>query len=422
MRTNTLRLLSLMAMVVLVGCQGESSAVEEPIEARHSSKDGQGGADNGETSATETAILGGGCFWCVESDFEKCPGVIDVVSGYSGGQSKSPNYEDYAAGGHVEVVRVTYDPSKVTFPGLVEWLIKHSDATDPDGSFADRGPQYRPIVFFDTEQQQQATEKTVEDVDAMGVYDKPIAIDIEPSQKFWAAEDYHQDYHTKSLIKYEFYRYQSGRDAFISKHWGDRASKLELPESKPAESERDPVQVKDQDGDSVSKAAGSESVSSDNESPKKPWQDFRKPGEAEMRRTMTPLQYQVTQEDGTEPPFDNEYWDNQQAGIYVDIVSGEPLFSSADQFHSGTGWPSFVQPLDAKFIKLQADNTLLSTRTEVRSKLADSHIGHVFNDGPPARGGKRYCLDSAALRFIPKDQMKAEGYAEYVGDAEKPQE
>ncbi len=229
MHTKISLALPLVLATFLAGCSSESVAVDQPIAARRVSNEDE---DDTDTMASDTAILGGGCFWCVESDLEKCHGVTDVVSGYSGGSSKSPTYENYAAGGQIEVVEVTYDPSKVTFAGLVEWLIKHSDPTDPGGSFADRGPQYRPVVFYSDEQQQQAAEKVIEDVDKMGVYDKPIAIDVEPRQKFWPAEDYHQDYHKKSFVKYDFYRYKSGRDAFIAKHWSDRAGKLELPESK----------------------------------------------------------------------------------------------------------------------------------------------------------------------------------------------
>ncbi|TWU16403.1 Peptide methionine sulfoxide reductase MsrA 2 [Allorhodopirellula heiligendammensis] len=216
------------------GCHRGSAVVDGPVE----SKRARGDSLSSEAApAYATAMLGGGCFWCVESDFEKCPGVEDVVSGYSGGASKAPTYETYAAGGHVEVVEVTYDPTVVTFAGLVEWLIKHSDPTDPSGSFADRGSQYRPVVFYDNEQQQQAAQEVIAKIDQMGIYEKSIAIDLEPREKFWPAEDYHQDYHRKSLVKYDYYRYQSGRDAFITEHWGDRAGKLELPESKPSSSD-----------------------------------------------------------------------------------------------------------------------------------------------------------------------------------------
>ncbi len=175
-------------------------------------------------------------------------------------------------------------------------------------------------------------------------------------------------------------------------------------------------------GDGSVGSSRSEVDSDEKDIAKQPWTDFKKPTEAKLKQDLTEIQYSVTQQDGTEPAFMNEYWDNKGSGIYVDVVSGEPLFSSADKYKSGTGWPSFVQPLDAQFIVLREDNTLLSARTEVRSKLADSHVGHVFEDGPTDRGGKRWCMNSAAMRFVAKDQMKAEGYGKYLSDVSEAKE
>ncbi|MGR9116992.1 MAG: peptide-methionine (R)-S-oxide reductase MsrB [Gammaproteobacteria bacterium] len=146
---------------------------------------------------------------------------------------------------------------------------------------------------------------------------------------------------------------------------------------------------------------------------------FKKPPQEELKHTLTPLQFEVTQQEGTERPFVNDYWNNKQAGIYVDVVSGEPLFSSLDKYDSGTGWPSFTKPINTDSIKTRIDSSLFSTRTEVRSRFADSHLGHVFDDGPIQAGGKRYCMNSAALRFIPVEKLKESGYGEYLELFEK---
>ncbi|HEY4522538.1 MAG TPA: peptide-methionine (R)-S-oxide reductase MsrB [Candidatus Paceibacterota bacterium] len=327
---------------------------------------------------TKTAIFGGGCFWCTESDFEKVPGVTDVVSGYSGGTAENPTYENYVAGGHREVVLVTYDPSAVSFAGLVEYLIKHSDPTDPDGSFYDRGREYAPAVYYETSAEKAAAEQVIARVDALKVFDKPIAVAVLSHAPFYPAEEYHQDYYRKNYVKYSYYRNASGRDAFIELHWG-------LGPHLPA-----PV------------------------APNSRWQNFKKPSDAELRAALTPIQYEVTQEGGTERAFDNEYWDEHRDGIFVDIVSGEPLFSSRNKFDSGTGWPSFTRPIESASIVLTDDQSYGIARTEVRSRYADSHLGHVFKDAPPELGGIRYCMNSVALRFIPKESLSAEGYGNYL--------
>jgi len=402
----------------VIGCQQDSVITGNIQDAVGVSHADEGLNADSQRVDSATAILAGGCFWCVESDFAKLPGVRDVVSGYSGGRTANPTYENYANGGHVEVVKVTYDPEKVSYTGLVEWLVKHSNPTDADGSFGDRGPQYRPVIYYENESEKEAAESVIAKINAMDIYDQRLAVQVAQREKFWPAEEYHQDYAKNSLVKYNCYRYQSGRDAFIEKHWGDHAKKLELTGSIPAGQEKTAADetLNSAPGD----ASGKKDKTNSDESANPPWQDFLKPSDIELRRELSDIQYEVTQENGTEMAFQNEYWDNKEAGIYVDLLSEEPLFSSTDKYKSGTGWPTFVRPLDSNFISLKEDNTLLTSRTEVRSEIANSHLGHVFNDGPPQRGGKRWCMNSAAMKFIPKDKMKAKGYGQYVTLVETP--
>jgi len=333
-----------------------------------------------------TAILAGGCFWCVESDLQKYNGVINVISGYAGGTGENPTYSDYAERGFREVVEVTYDPTKVSYGNLVEYVIRHSDATDPSGSFYDRGLQYTSAAYYSTIEEKMEAEAVVKKIDALKVYEKPLSLYIVPVVKFWPAEDYHQDYAEKNPIRYSYYRSGSGRDTFIKKHWENSTI---IKENKNMET---------------------------NQITNKPWENFVKPSDAELKSKLTPIQYSVTQKNGTERPFDNVYDENHEEGIYVDIVSGEPLYFSKDKYDSGTGWPSFVKPISDKAIVLKVDKGFFSTRTEVRSPIADSHLGHVFDDGPQDRGGKRYCMNSAAMKFIPKTDMEKMGYGEYLGE------
>lgn len=340
-------------------------------------------------TSTKTAIFGGGCFWCTESDFEKLSGVVEAVSGYTGGTNANPTYSDYAEGGHREVVEVGYDPTQVSYENLVLYLIKHSDPTDGEGSFHDRGQQYAPAVYYANDAERQAAEKVFAEVNAKKVYEKPLAVALLPRVKFWPAEEYHQDYSKKNPLRYNYYRRASGRDAFIEAHWGKDTA--------------------------VPSVTTSSAIAVD---PTKPWTNYHKPAEAELRLLLTPVQYNVTQEKGTEHPFENEYDTNKAAGIYVDILSGEPLYSSRDKFDSGTGWPSFVKPITPDAVTLHEDNTFFTTRSEVRSRYADSHLGHVFDDGPKDRGGKRYCMNSASLRFVAKADMVAKGYGGYLSFVE----
>lgn len=309
----------------------------------------------------QLATFAGGCFWCMVSPFQKMPGVTKVESGYTGGHCEKPTYEEVCsnATGHYEAVQVTYDPAVIPYDRLLEVFWRQIDPTDPGGQFNDRGQSYQTAIFYHNEEQKQKAEASKKALVESFRFDLPVATKIIPASEFYTAEEYHQDYHRKNPVHYTMYRKGSGREGFIRQHWSKEKDR-EL-----------------------------------------------------LKKKLTRVQYEVTQHDATEPPFENEYWNNKREGLYVDIVSGEPLFSSLDKFDSGCGWPSFTRPLRWDSLEEKGDMSHGMVRTEVRSKEADSHLGHVFTDGPDPEG-LRYCINSAALRFIPREDLAKEGYGEYV--------
>jgi peptide methionine sulfoxide reductase msrA/msrB len=320
-------------------------------------------------SATQqVATFAGGCFWCVEAPFEDLDGVISVVSGYAGGKEKNPTYSEVSGGktSHRESVQITFDPEVISYAELVDIFWQTYDPTDVGGSFFDRGTQYESAIFFHNDQQKKVAEESKKRLDRSKRFSKPIATPIIKFTNFYPAEDYHQDYYKKSPQDYYAYRRGSGRDAFIQKFWPELSAKK-----------------------------------------------YPAPTKGDLKNKLNDLQYEVTMEGATEFAFNNEYNGNKEDGIYVCVVTGAPLFSSKDKYESGSGWPSFSKPIDARVIDKPVDRSLGMARVEVRSKLGNSHLGHVFYDGPEVTN-LRYCMNSAAMRFVPKANMEAAGYGAYL--------
>ncbi|HEY4602460.1 MAG TPA: peptide-methionine (R)-S-oxide reductase MsrB [Cerasibacillus sp.] len=309
----------------------------------------------------ELATFAGGCFWCMVEPFDERPGIYQVISGYTGGHVEEPTYEQVVSEqtGHVEAVQIEFDPRIMSYEELLSTFWQQIDPTDASGQFHDRGESYRTAIFYHDAKQKEMAEKSKQQLAESGKFSRPIVTEILPAQPFYPAEESHQYYYKKQAFHYKMYKKGSGRELFINEHWQPKH-------------------------------------------------------DSNLKEQLSSLAYHVTKENGTEPPFANQYWNNEEEGIYVDIISGEVLFSSTDKYDAGCGWPSFTKPIDSYYVTEHLDLSHGMRRMEVRSKHSDAHLGHVFPDGPKEAGGLRYCINSAALRFIPKREMEREGYGHYL--------
>ncbi len=300
------------------------------------------------------ATFAGGCFWCMVKPFDEYEGVESVISGYTGGYTKNPTYEEVCTDltGHIEAIQITFDDEIISYKELLDIYWSVIDPTQVGGQLADLGHHYKTVIFYHDDYQKQEAEKSKEDLEKSRLYDKPIVTEIRKAETFYPAEDYHQYYYKKNPDHYNRYYEGSGRAKHVKKVWA--------------------------------------------------------------KKNLTALQYEVTQNSATEPPFSNEYYNNFEEGIYVDIISGEPLFTSKDKFDSGCGWPSFSKPIGKGILDFYEDYSHNMERVEVKGSKSGAHMGHVFDDGPKEMGGIRFCINSASLRFIPKEKMIEEGYEQYL--------
>ena len=334
----------------------------------------------------ETITLAGGCFWCTEAYFQEHQGVIDAISGYAGGSEQDASYLKVSKGttAHREAVQITYDPKVISIEEILDIYWSHIDPTNTAGQFADKGFQYTTAIFYHNDAQKEVALDSKKRLEQSGLFSKLIATQVLSFANFFKAEEYHQDYYKKSSDHYERYKKGSGRAGFVEETWAKDAA-IKFLETEQTTSMKKSIKT-----------------------------DYNYTDEeiAEMLKKLDPLAYHVVAEGGTESPFNNKYWDNKADGIYVDKVTGKPLFSSTHKYDSGTGWPSFWRTIDDDSVTMHEDNSLSTTRTEIRSDAG--HVGHLFLDGPKEEGGRRFCTNSASLKFVPKEDMEQNGYGKYL--------
>lgn len=298
--------------------------------------------------------LAGGCFWGIEAYMEKIYGVKDAVSGYANGKTNTTSYKLLSQTDHAETVKVTFDANKISLEKILAYYFKVIDPLSVNKQGNDRGRQYRTGIYYKNDQQRKIVEQFIQQIQQK--YREKLQVETEDLKHFIVAEDYHQDYLAKNPNGY---------------------CHIDL-------SQADEIIIDEK--------------------------DYPKPTENELKAKLTPLQYSVTQKKETEHSFSNQYWDNFKPGLYIDVTTGEPLFSSQDKFESGCGWPSFTQPIIKEVVNYEKDTSFNMVRTEVISRSGKAHLGHVFNDGPKDKGGLRYCINSASIEFIPLAEMDERGY------------
>lgn len=304
----------------------------------------------------DVIYLAGGCFWGVEAYFSKLPGVLKTEVGYANGSVKDPTYELVSEGdtNFAETVLVEYDSKKISLQKILSHYFDVVDVTTMNRQAHDIGTQYRSGIYYVNDKDREIIESAINNEQKK--HKNKIVTEVKKLENFYVAEEYHQKFLEKNPDGY---------------------CHIDL-------------------------------------SKVKKYEKYKKPSMAEIKRQLSDIQYKVTQENATEKPFSSKYDKNFEEGIYVDIITGEPLFSSTDKYDAGCGWPSFTRPINKKFIDEREDNSHGMKRTEVRSYIGNSHLGHVFNDGLTDKGGHRYCINGAALKFIPLKNMEKEGYREYL--------